>query len=134
MEASSPVIFTVALFCGNADTRKPKLIVTVVVDQFRYDYLTRFRASYNGGIENLLTKGAVFTNAQYIHFPTVTAVGHSTVLSGATPAMSGIINNEWWDRESKEKDKLVTSVSDPGEKLLGAEGQSLLRRDCWSVR
>jgi predicted AlkP superfamily pyrophosphatase or phosphodiesterase len=119
-----PLFLTVALLCGHAETRKPKLIVTIVVDQFRYDYLTRFRAAYNAGIEDLLTKGAVFTNAQYIHFPTVTAVGHSTVLSGATPAMSGIIGNEWWDREIKETDKQVTSVSDPGEKLLGAEGQS----------
>jgi predicted AlkP superfamily pyrophosphatase or phosphodiesterase len=119
-----PLFLTVALLCGHAETRKPKLIVSIVVDQFRYDYLTRFRPAYNAGLQTLLTKGAVFTNAQYIHFPTVTAVGHSTVLSGATPAMSGIIANEWWDRDSPESDKQVSSVSDSSEKLLGAPGQS----------
>ena len=63
----------------------PKLVLAIVVDQFRYDYLTRFRGDYHAGFERLLTKGAVFTNARYVHYPTVTAVGHSTFLSGATP-------------------------------------------------
>ena len=97
----------------------PKLVVAIVVDQFRYDYLTRFRASYHAGFERLLTKGAVFTNARYEHYPTVTAVGHSTFMSGATPSMSGIIGNEWYDRETG---KTVTSVSDDSVKLLGAAG------------
>jgi len=100
-------------------TKQPKLVLTIVVDQFRYDYLTRFRAGYNGGIETLLSKGAVFANAHYNHFPTVTAVGHSTVLSGATPSVSGIIANEWYDRASNAN---VTSVSDTQVQLLGATG------------
>ncbi|MDQ6679116.1 MAG: alkaline phosphatase family protein [Acidobacteriota bacterium] len=99
--------------------KPPKLVVAIVVDQFRYDYLTRFRAGYNGGIEQLLTRGAVFANAHYNHFPTVTAVGHSTVLSGATPSLSGIIANEWFDRTTNST---VTSVSDPAVQLLGATG------------
>ena len=99
--------------------KKPKLVVCIVVDQFRYDYLTRFHAGYNGGIEELLTKGAVFTNAHLIHFPSVTAVGHATFLSGATPSVSGIIGNDWYDRASSGN---VTSVSDPATKLLGADG------------
>ncbi|MGA2576378.1 MAG: alkaline phosphatase family protein [Bryobacteraceae bacterium] len=97
----------------------PKLVLAIVVDQFRYDYLTRFRADYHAGFERLLTKGAVFTNAQYVHYPTVTAVGHSTFLSGATPSMSGIVGNEWYDRETG---KIVTSVSDDSVKLLGSNG------------
>ena len=92
---------TVAILPALAQSPKPKLVLTIVVDQFRYDYLTRFRAGYNGGLEELLTKGAVFTNARYMHFPTVTAVGHSTVLSGALPAISGIVANEWYDRETR---------------------------------
>ena len=100
-------------------TRQPKLVVCIVVDQFRYDYLLRFRSSYSGGIAQLLTKGAVFTNAHYNHFPTVTAVGHSTVLSGATPSVSGIIANEWYDRGSSA---IVSSVSDKTVQLLGATG------------
>lgn len=98
----------------------PKLVVSIVVDQFRYDYLTRFRDQYKGGLARLLTQGAVFTNANYEHAPTVTAVGHSTVLSGATPSVSGIVANEWYDRASG---KTVTSVSDPREKLLGGTGK-----------
>jgi predicted AlkP superfamily pyrophosphatase or phosphodiesterase len=86
---------------------RPQLILAVVVDQFRYDYLTRFRADYHAGFDRLLSQGAVFTDAHHIHFPTVTAIGHSTFLSGATPSVSGIIGNEWYDRESKRS---VTSV------------------------
>jgi Type I phosphodiesterase / nucleotide pyrophosphatase len=118
--------------------KKPKLILAVVVDQFRYDYLLRFRADYHGGIARLLAGGAVFADARYIHYPTVTAVGHSTFLSGATPSVSGIIGNEWFDRdafdteveaakkagkafdkEALKKKARVTSVSDAAEFLLG---------------
>jgi predicted AlkP superfamily pyrophosphatase or phosphodiesterase len=100
---------------------RPKLVLAIVIDQFRYDYLTRFRSEYHAGFERLLTRGAVFTNARYEHFPTVTAVGHSTFLSGATPSLSGIIANEWYDRE---EGKSVTSVSDSTTKLLGGTGAS----------
>lgn len=99
-------------------SKKPKLVVVVVIDQFRYDYLNRFRDSYTGGLARLLDQGAVFTNAHYEHFPTVTAVGHSTIMSGATPSISGIVGNEWYDRESG---KQVTSVSDSNAELLGGE-------------
>src|ERR1700752_1203471 len=88
---------------------QPKLVVAIVIDQFRYDYLTRFRSEYTGGLKRLLTEGADFTNSRYRHYPTVTAVGHSTFLSGATPSVSGIIGNEWWDRTTGAA---VTSVSD----------------------
>ena len=98
--------------------KKPKLILTIVIDQFRYDYLTRFRSDYKGGLARLLDHGAVFTNAYYEHFPTVTAVGHSTILSGATPSTSGIVANEWVDRESGKE---ITSVSDDVAKLLGGK-------------
>src|ERR1700733_735953 len=100
---------------------KPKLVLAIVIDQFRYDYLTRFRSEYHAGFERLLTRGAVFTNARYEHFPTVTAVGHSTFLSGATPSISGIVGNEWYDRE---EGKTVTSVSDSATKLLGGSAGS----------
>ncbi|MDZ4796727.1 MAG: alkaline phosphatase family protein [Bryobacteraceae bacterium] len=103
-----------------APTRKPKLVVNLAVDQFRYDYLTRFGQEYKAGLRRLWEQGAVFTNAHYEHFPTVTAVGHSTMLSGATPSVSGIVGNEWYDRKTK---KQVSSVSDDGTKLLGAAGR-----------
>src|ERR1700693_5617530 len=76
---------------------KPKLVLAIAIDQFRYDYLTRYRSEYTGGLSRLLTRGAVFTNANYEHSPTVTAVGHSTFLSGALPSISGIVGNDWFD-------------------------------------
>ena len=96
--------------------RPVKLVLLIAVDQFRYDYLTRFRTEYNSGLDRLLRRGAVFVNANLDHYPTVTAVGHSTMLSGATPALSGIMGNDWYDREAG---KMVTSVSDDNEKLIG---------------
>jgi predicted AlkP superfamily pyrophosphatase or phosphodiesterase len=100
-------------------SKKPKLILGVLVDQFRYDYLTRFRQDYNRGISRLLDQGAVFTNAHFIHFPTVTAIGHAAWLSGATPSISGIVGNEWYDRELG---KQVDSVTDAAYQLVGTEG------------
>lgn len=96
--------------------KKPKLVLAIVIDQFRYDYLLRFRTDYNSGLARLLEQGAVFTDAHYLHALTVTAVGHSTFLSGATPSVSGIIANQWYDRHSGQT---VTSVSDPKTKLVG---------------
>ena len=93
--------------------RKPRLVLAIVIDQFRYDYLLRFRSEYHGGLARLLDKGAVFTDAHYLHATTVTAVGHSTFLTGAAPSVSGIIANEWYDRAT------VTSVSDAATKVVG---------------
>src|SRR5258708_14598835 len=101
---------------GFAVDKKPKAVVTLVVAQFRYDYLLRFRSEYHAGLARLLEHGAVFTDAHYVQFPTVTAAGHSVFLSGATPSVSGIIGNEWFDRTSG---KAVTSVSDRSTRLLG---------------
>jgi predicted AlkP superfamily pyrophosphatase or phosphodiesterase len=103
-----------------APARKPKLVINLAIDQFRYDYLNRFQSEYKAGLRRLLDRGAVFTNAHYEHFPTVTAIGHSTMLSGATPSVSGIVGNEWFDRESG---KQVTSVSDDQTQLLGGSGR-----------
>ena len=103
---------------------RPKLVVAIAIDQFRYDYLTRFRGEYSGGLDRLLKHGAVMTNAHLQHFPTVTAVGHSTILTGAPPSLSGIVGNEWYDRESGKR---VTSVSDASVQRLSGQpvGQAL---------
>lgn len=102
-----------------AGPRQPKLVVAIMIDQFRYDYLTRFRGEFTGGLKRLMDEGANFTSARYRHFPTVTAPGHATILTGATPAATGIIENEWWDRASSAT---VTSVSDAQTRLLGGQG------------
>lgn len=104
-----------------APAPRPKLVVLVAIDQFRYDYLPRFRSEYTGGLKRLLENGAVFTNAHYEHFPTVTAIGHATMLSGAMPSVSGIVGNEWYDRELG---KQVTSVSDDKVQVLGGPGKA----------
>lgn len=100
---------------------KPKLVVGIIVDQFRYDYLTRFRSEYHGGLDRFLTHGADFTEAYYGQVPTVTAVGHSIFLSGAMPSVSGIVGNAWYDRDAGQ---IVTSVCDWDVKTVGAsQGQ-----------
>src|ERR1035437_7288586 len=101
----------------SSNQKNPRLVLAVIIDQFRYDYLLRFRADYHGGLARLLDGGAVFTDAHFLHAATVTAVGHATFLTGATPSQSGIIGNEWYDRSSSQT---VTSVSDPDAKAVGA--------------
>lgn len=96
-----------------------RLVLLVAVDQFRYDYLTRFAGEFTGGIAKLQQRGASFTQAYLDHYPTVTAVGHATMLSGAYPAVSGIVGNDWFDRGNEGS---VTSVSDPATTLIGGEG------------
>jgi predicted AlkP superfamily pyrophosphatase or phosphodiesterase len=95
----------------------PRLILLVAVDQMRYDYLPRFASAFTGGFQRLMREGAVFTNAHLDHYPSVTAVGHSTMLTGAPPSISGIVGNDWYDRALKRN---VASVEDPEAKLLGA--------------
>jgi arylsulfatase A-like enzyme len=107
---AAAVLAAVAVLPGaSAAGNDLRLILLVAIDQFRYDYLTRFRAEYHEGFTKLLEDGAVFTNANLEHYPTVTAVGHSTMLTGALPSVSGIIGNDWYDRASGAA---VTSVSD----------------------
>ena len=101
-----------------AQGHRPKLVVVIVIDQFRYDYLLRFRSEYTGGLATLMRNGAVFTNARYPQFPTFTAVGHSIMLSGATPSTSGIIANSWYSRDER---RMVTSVCDDEAQIVGRE-------------
>jgi hypothetical protein len=84
----------------------------------RYDYLPRFAAGFSGGFHRLMTEGAVFTNAHLDHYPSVTAVGHAVMLTGAPPSVSGIIGNDWYDRAERRN---ITSVEDAGTTRVGAE-------------
>jgi arylsulfatase A-like enzyme len=77
---------------GTAGPVKPKLVVMIVVDQLRPDYLVRWHTQLTGGFRTLQS-GAVFTNAFQDHAVTETAPGHATVLSGRWPAHTGIISN-----------------------------------------
>lgn len=105
-----------------ADERRDvRLLLLVTVDQFRFDYLTRFSEEYNSGIARLMRGGAVFLNAHLEHYPTVTAPGHAALGSGAMPNASGIIGNDWFDRETG---KNVTSVSDDRVTQVGGAGKT----------
>lgn len=97
---------------------EPKLVVTIIVDQLRYDYLERFRLQFQGGFKRLLEGGAFMTSAHYDYFPTVTGPGHASFLSGAGPAVHGIIGNDWFDRRLK---KNLYCVGDENVKGVGTE-------------
>jgi predicted AlkP superfamily pyrophosphatase or phosphodiesterase len=78
---------------------RPKLVVLMVVDQMRADYVERFRGDWTGGLKRLVDEGAWFTRAAYPYLTTVTCVGHATISTGALPHVHGIIQNAWYDRE-----------------------------------
>ncbi|HEU4766213.1 MAG TPA: alkaline phosphatase family protein, partial [Pyrinomonadaceae bacterium] len=99
--------------------KRPRLVLLIVVDQFRYDYLERFGDLFvANGLKRLMRDGASWTQSNYDHFPTYTAPGHGTMMTGAYPAESGIIGNDWIDRATGKR---VSSVSDTSEKLLGGK-------------
>lgn len=85
-------------FSASAQTRQPKLVIGIVVDQMRYDYLQAFRHLYGPDGFNRLMQGQVFHNVQYNYIPTYTGPGHSAVYTGTSPAVNGIAANEWYDR------------------------------------
>ncbi|HEX8709142.1 MAG TPA: alkaline phosphatase family protein [Pyrinomonadaceae bacterium] len=104
---------------GDGQRPHPRLVLLIVVDQFRYDYLERFGDLFDPrGLKRLLREGASWSEANYDHMPTYTAPGHATLMTGAWPAETGIVGNEWPDRDVGRN---VTSVSDTTAVLLGGE-------------
>lgn len=93
----------------------PKLVVILVVDQMRADYVDRFRHQWTGGLRRLMDEGAWFRQASYPYMTTATCVGHSTIVTGAMPRTHGIVANSWWDRESA---RTVGCVGDPSVSLV----------------
>lgn len=99
---------------------KPKLVIGIVVDQMRWDYLYRYSEKYsNDGFKKLLGEGFTCANTHINYLPTYTACGHSCVYTGSVPAIHGIAGNAWYDRE---KHKEVTSVEDTAYTLVGKGG------------
>jgi len=102
---------------ASAYNAHPKLVVVIIIDQFRGDYLERYRDQFpDGGFRLLLDHGANFTDCNYDYANTRTAPGHATLFSGAYSNGHGIAANEWWDPQKK---KMVTSVEDDETKLVG---------------
>ena len=77
----------------------PPLVVVLVIDQMRSDYIDRYQHQWNAGLKRLLTEGAWFRRAAYPYLGTVTCAGHATIATGTFPAQHGMILNGWWDRE-----------------------------------
>ena len=91
---------------------RPKLVLVLVVDQFRFDYLMRFRPYFvKGGFNRLLEGGAVFTDCRYDYATTMTGPGHATLLTGAYPDGHGIIENNWYDRDRQREVYCVEDLS-----------------------
>jgi hypothetical protein len=98
----------------------PRLVVVIVIDQFRGDYLERYRGQFgDSGFRLLLDHGAYFPDCNYDYANTRTAPGHATLFTGAYSNGHGIVSNEWWDAKQK---KMVTSVEDGDTKLVGVAG------------
>ena len=110
MRSSLRSLVLAALLClgltgtrlGSAYNARPKLVVIIVIDQFRGDYLERYRDQWGeGGFRLLLDHGADFTDCNYDYANTRTAPGHATLLTGAYTNGHGIMANEWWDPQKK---------------------------------
>ena len=89
---------------------RPRLLLVVVVDQLRADYLDRFDSLWTAGMRRLLDEGAVFTEAHHRHAVTHTASGHASLITGCHPRRHGIISNWWSDPDQLER---VYAVDDP---------------------
>lgn len=98
---------------------RPKLVVGLVVDQMRWDYLYRYYSKYgNDGFKRLLNKGFSLNNVHINYVPTVTALGHTSIYTGSVPAIHGIAGNDWYD---KGTGKNVYCTTDETVKPVGTQ-------------
>ncbi len=105
------------------ENNKPKLVVGIVVDQMRYDYLFRYWNKYlDTGFKRLINEGFLLKNANYNYVPTYTGPGHACVYTGTTPSMNGIVSNDWYDTDLKKEVYCVedTTVHPVGTAALSA--------------
>ncbi|MBA2500882.1 MAG: alkaline phosphatase family protein, partial [Chitinophagaceae bacterium] len=106
-------------YAQTVQTIKPKLVVGIVVDQMRWDFLYRYHDRYknDGGFKRLLEQGFNFENTLIPYTPTVTACGHATLYTGTTPAIHGITGNGWWD---KNMNRSVYCTEDDSVQTVGS--------------
>lgn len=115
------VLAQVQKAAGTELPARPKLVVMLVVDQMRADYVDKFQDQWTGGLKRLVEEGAWFRDAAYPYAATETCVGHATISTGAFPATHGMVANAWWDRDTQ---KMVTCTADPQAKNSGYAGVS----------
>lgn len=109
-------------FLSQGQKKQPKLVVGIVVDQMRYDYLTRFWDKYgDDGFKKLVKKGFNCKNANYNYMPTYTGPGHASIYTGTTPENHGIISNNWYD---KTTNNWMYCTSDTSQSTIGTETRS----------
>lgn len=108
----------------SAQTARPKLVVFLSIDQGRAEYLERFRPALEGGLLFLLERGVIFTETHHAHANTSTAPGHASLSTGRFPSHSGIVGNDWYDRDEKRE---VYCVEDADSPVLPV-GDSTARR------
>lgn len=106
-----------------ADAARPKLVVGLVVDQMRWDFLYRYSDRYkeNGGFKRLLNQGFSNENTLIPYTPTITACGHTCIYTGSVPALHGIMGNGWYDRALGRQ---VYCTEDKTEKTVGGTGSA----------
>jgi len=111
------MVVAISLKAQTNTPNAPKLVVGIIVDQMRYDYLTRFWNDYSqDGFKRLINEGFNCENNHFNYAPTYTGPGHASVYTGTTPAIHGIIGNDWYDKKSKS---MVYCVADQNYKSLG---------------
>jgi predicted AlkP superfamily pyrophosphatase or phosphodiesterase len=101
---------------------RPKIVIGIVIDQMRWDYLYRYYDRYkaNGGFRRMLDRGMSCDNTMIPYTPTVTACGHSCIYTGSVPAINGITGNEWWDRTTEKK---MYCANDNTVKPIGSDNK-----------
>ena len=115
-------LFFLSFTANETKKNNPKLVIGIVIDQMRYDYLTRFSDRFtDDGFKRLLNDGFSLENAHYNLIPTYTAVGHATIYSGTTPNNHGIISNNWYD---KFLNKTIYCVDDANYETVGNSGKA----------
>src|SRR5579864_8528412 len=103
---------------------RPKLVVILVVDQMRADYVEHFRQQWTAGLARLINEGAWFRQAAYPYQTTVTCVGHTTISTGAFPVTSGVAGNSWYERDEEGGAKSVACTADAHVKDIGIGGET----------
>jgi predicted AlkP superfamily pyrophosphatase or phosphodiesterase len=112
--------------------QRPKLVVGIVLDQMRWDYLYRYYDRYgSGGFKRLLTEGFSCANTFIPYTPTVTAAGHSCIYTGSVPALHGIMGNNWYD---KDQHKTVYCTDDNSVQSVGttSDAGKMSPKNLWS--
>ncbi len=111
------IILSLLIGLQSYSQQKPKLVVGIVVDQMRYDYIYRFWEDLGeDGFKKLINEGHFFRNCQFGYVPTYTGPGHASIFTGTTPAVHGIIANDWYDKNSGE---YIYCVGDNKMNIIG---------------